>query len=144
MDRYNIALKKLPKKSTAVSNPCPVVNKIKVNSCSLNIFYRSTLNTLLRSTKNYEAGEVVMLGSEPVGICIGSSDSSYRNDIVTYCHGAGTVISTNRMDSMTYSVGDKLYSVGGLLTKSKPTDSATVVGVVIDIRDNEILIQMRI
>jgi hypothetical protein len=48
-------------------------------------------------------------------------------------------------DSMEYALGDKLYSVEGLLTKKVPIDSITVVGVVIGINDGgEIMIQMRI
>ena len=141
MDRFAIALKKIPIKPVKNSSSRPVVNKKKADNYSSTIFYRSTFNTLLHSTHSYEAGEVVMVGSEPVGICIAGFSVS---DKVTYCHGAGTVISTNRMDSMQYDLGDKLYSVGGLLTKKIPTDSATVVAVVIDIKDDGIMIQMRI
>jgi hypothetical protein len=143
MDRFSIALKKIPVKSAKISKKRPIVNKIKADSYSSSIFYRSTVNTLLHSTKRYEAGEVVMVGPEPVGICIGS-DPGLGSDKVTYCHGAGTVISTNRMDSVEYNLGDKLYSVGGLLTKKIPVDSTTVVAVVADIRDDGIIIQMRI
>jgi hypothetical protein len=145
MDRYYIALKKIPKKASKITTRDPVVKKRKADEYSSTIFYRSTLNTLLYSNRRYEAGEVVMVGSEPVGICIDSNNPSYEiNDRVTYCHGAGTVISTNRMDSANYALGDKLYSVGGLLTKRIPTDSTTVVAVVIDIKNDGIMIQMRI
>jgi hypothetical protein len=150
MDRYAIALNKIPKKPVKVSSPRrPVVTKKKSGNYMMAVMYRSTFNSLLRATKEYEAGEVVMAGSEPVGICTNSNTGvelyGVGRQLITYCHGAGTVISTNRVDdSMEYALGDKLYSVEGLLTKKVPIDSITVVGVVIGINGGEIMIQMRI
>jgi hypothetical protein len=142
MSRYDIALGKIPVKPVKVPALTPEVNKIKSDAYLAEIFYRGTLNSLLHPGKRYEIGEVVMLGSEPIGICI---DPGQDGGHFVYCHGTNSVLSTNRVDSMRYAKGDKLFSINGLLTGKIPDDDATVVGVVIEIRDENILvIQMRI
>lgn len=142
MNRYDIALKKVPIEPVEISTPIPEVNKVKSDEYFTQTFYRGTFNTLLHPRKRYEVGEVVMVGSEPIGICIDPGDIGGR---FVYCHGTDSVLSTNRIDSMNYALGDKLFSIDGLLTGKIPNDSTTVVGIVIDIKpENTLVIQMRI
>jgi hypothetical protein len=152
MNRFDIALNK-PPPSEPPKKEAPVVDAKKPKKpYLLQMLYRSTLNSLPPPvTKIYEAGEVVMAGSEPLGICTTSDEGSpyeraiAANPRISYCHGSGTVFSTNRVAVGKYVPGDKLVSVNGLLAKQSPDDGLTVVGVVLNAEsDGTLLIQMRI
>lgn len=151
MNRYDILLKKTPPRELPKKEVPKHVVKPK-KDYNLQIQYRATLNSLQQATKNYEAGEVIMAGSEPLGICVENypSTSPYEsvssfNSHFVYCHGAGTVLSTNRVAEERYKPGDMLVSINGLLALKQPSDESTVVGVVLSAEsDGTVMIQMRI